>query len=116
VGVPMPVMSVVVVIIGVLVVMMVMTVFVRVTADFHVAAAESAPTLLAHKINSDLTTKSTKHTKPSPKKSGGVRRISRRVPLLLRLVFQAQPRPPDILQLFILSCPFVYFVVTNAFS
>jgi hypothetical protein len=45
-----------------------------------------------------------------------VRRISRRVPLLLRLVFQAQPRPPDILQLFILSCPFVYFVVTNAFS
>ncbi len=88
----------------------------RRTGDFHIAAADSASAFLAHKINSGLTTKYTKHTKPSPEKSGGVRRISRRVPLLLRLVFQTQPRPADILQLFILSCHFVRFVVVDASS
>jgi hypothetical protein len=44
-------------------VMMAVTVFVRVTADFHIIAAVSASAFFAHKINSGLTTKYTKHTK-----------------------------------------------------
>jgi hypothetical protein len=41
-----------------------MFVIVRVTADLHVATTKSASTFFAHKTNSCLTTKYTKHTKP----------------------------------------------------